>query len=83
MTADRHVAGAVRAADDLLSWSGASLAAIRTRWDDHGPQQRLLDLTSQDRIPADLEHDVLEQLRRARSDVHYLLQLLDTATATS
>lgn len=45
-------ADALRAADVALAWAGGDLAAIRERWDDHGPNEAALRLCSEVHIPA-------------------------------
>ncbi len=69
----------IEQADKHLRWNGNSLATIRQRWDDVGPQSQVLAACGEHRVPAGLDHAVLEQLRAARSDVQYLLSLIDTA----
>jgi hypothetical protein len=63
--------------DELgLRWAGGSIEQIRARWADDDP---VGDICGETRIPAGRQHEALEALRHARSDVHYLLDLIDRA----
>lgn len=63
--------------DELgLRWAGGSIAQIRDRWADGDP---VGDLCGGTRIPASRMHEALEALRHARSDVHYLLDVIERA----
>lgn len=63
--------------DELgLRWVGGSIAQIRARWADGDP---VGDLCGETRIPANRMHQTLEALRHARSDVHYLLDVIERA----
>lgn len=65
-------------AEKGLAWVGTSVAQIRSRWADDGPAGPVLAACGEHRIPSNVpDHDVLEALRAARSDVQYLLAVLD------
>lgn len=59
-----------------LVWAGGSLEQIRARWTHGDP---VGDICAETVIPKARMHQVLEALRHARSDVHYLLEVLSAA----